>query len=220
MGKKNKLLEYLETFHVDEFMMSTLSSKELSEEIVQKTLLSFDEFKNVKKINVLPYPVYEGDKKTGIPVQLDKTNLGDKTKTKPYQVPTYHYDPERDRDFELAEEIDVYAITLSGKQYDPLELTGEKLGVGVWVMPTLYHTMTFEPYKEIKVVFSPEKVMSMLMLKNQEEAEKEMKERILKSVENAINEGLKENVPFKRTILFRMSERSFKVKEKEKFAGR
>jgi len=221
MEKKNKLIEYLELAHIDEFMIPTLGYKELSEEIVQKKLLSFDEFKNVKKINVLPYTTYVGDKETGLPVELDKTNLGDKSKTKPYNVPTYHYNPEIDVDFELAEEIDIYSISLSPKQYDPKETSAENLGVGVWVMPTLYHSMTFEPYKEIKIVFSPEKVMSMLMLKSQEEADKEVKERILKSLEKALDEGLKENVPFKRTIFFRMSERSFKSSAKEeKFARR
>lgn len=221
MENKNKLIEYLETIHVDEFMIPTLTSKELSEEAVQKKLLSLEEFKNVKKINVLPYPVYEGNKETGEPIELDKTNLGDKSKTTKYQVPTYHYDPGKDSGFELAEEIDVYSITLSPKQYDPKETSAENLGVGVWVMPTLYHPATFEPYKEIKIVFSPEKVMSMLMLKSQEEADKEVKERILKSLEKAIDEGLKENVPFKRTIFFRMSERSFRASAKEeKFARR
>jgi hypothetical protein len=209
MSNKSKLLEYLESIHIDEFNMSTLDANALKEEIVQKKLLSCDEFKNVKKINIISMPCYHGDLETGQPIEFCDDNLGDKSKAKVFHTVSRNYDPQKHSSDIFNEEIDLYCISLSPRIYDPTKITAENLGIGVWVMPTLYHRNSFEPYKEIRVVFSPETIQDLMSV-NKEDLVEIVKTRILKSVEKAIDEGLKENVPFERTILFRASERSFK----------
>lgn len=195
--------------------MATLGPEELQNEMVQKFLLCFDEFKNVKKINVLKAPSYLGDIKTGAPIEQDETNLGDRSKTKVYQALSFKYSPDGEYNFEFNEEIDLYCITLSPKMYDPKELDIFKLGVGTWVMPAMYNPTTFIPLREIKVVFSPEAIQDIFGLKNDEETNKEVKSRLLKSFEDAIDNGFKENVPYSRGVIFRVSSRSVKeTKEK------
>jgi hypothetical protein len=210
MKKESKLVKYLESIEVDSMSMATLGPEELQNEMVQKFLLCFDEFKNVKKINVLKLPMYLGDIKTGAPIEQDETNLGDKSKTKKYQAVSFNYDPNRESNIEFNEEIDLYCITLSPKMYDPEELNIFKLGVGTWVMPSLYNPVDFTPLKEVRVIFSPEAIQDIFSLTNKEDVEKEVKKRLMKSFEDAIDNGLKENVPYRRTVLFRVSSRSVK----------
>jgi hypothetical protein len=210
MKKESKLVKYLESIEVDSMSMATLGPEELQNEMVQKFLLCFDEFKNVKKINVLKAPVYLGDTKTGAPIEQDEDNLGDKSKTKKYQVVSFNYDPNRESNIEFNEEIDLYCITLSIKIYDPEELNIFKLGVGTWVMPSLYNPVDFTPLKEVRVIFSPEAIQDIFSLENNKDVEKEVKKRLMKSFEDAIDNGLKENVPYRRTVLFRVSNRSVK----------
>ena len=210
MKTESKLVKYLESIEVDSMSMATLGPEELQNEMVQKFLLCFDEFKNVKKINVLKAPVYLGDIKTGAPIEQDETNLGDKSKTKKYQVVSFNYDPNRESNIEFNEEIDLYCITLSPKMYDPKELDIFKLGAGTWVMPSLYSSIDFTPLKEVRVIFSPEAIQDIFSLENDKDVEKEVKKRLMKSFEDAIDNGLKENVPYRRTVLFRVSNRSVK----------
>lgn len=210
MKKESKLVKYLESIEVDSMSMPTLGPEELQNEMVQKFLLCFDEFKNVKKINVLKLPVYLGDAKTGAPIEQDETNLGDKSKTKNYQAVSFNYDPNRESNIEFNEEIDLYSITLSIRIYDPEELNIFKLGAGTWVMPSLYSPVDFTPLREVRVIFSPEAIQDIFSLENKEDVEKEVKKRLMKSFEDALDNGLKENVPYRRTILFRTSSRSVK----------
>lgn len=208
MKTENKLVKYLESIEIDSMSIATLGPEELQNEMIKKFLLCFDEFKNVKKINALKLPTYLGDVNTGAPIDQDEGNLGDKSKTKSYIVPSFVYNPNRDSNVEFNEEIDLYSISLSPKVYDPRELDSFSLGIGTWVMPTMYHPSDFTPLNEIKVVFSPEGIQDILDLK--EGGEKEIKKRLMKSFENAIDNGLVANVPYSRNILFRMSERSIK----------
>lgn len=210
MRIENRLIKYLESIEVDGLNMATLGPEELKNEMIQKFLLSFDEFKDVKKINALEAPSYLVDTKTGAPTEKDESNLGDKNKVKPYQVQSYIYNPNRDFNIEFNEEIDLYSISLTSKIYNPEELTSFNLGIGTWVMPVLYNPLDFTPLREIKVVFSPEAIQDILGLKNKEDGDKEVKKRLLKSFEDAIDNGLVENVPYSRNIMFRISERSIK----------
>lgn len=210
MKKESKLVKYLESMEVDSMSMATLGPEELQNEMIQKFLLCFDEFKNVKKINVLKLPMYLGDAKTGAPIEQDETNLGDKSKTKQYQTLSFTYDPNKEFNIEFNEEIDLYSITLSIKIYDPEELNIFKLGPGTWVMPSLYSPVDFTPLKEVRVIFSPEAIQDIFSLENKEDVEKEVKKRLMKSFEDALDNGLKENVPYRRTLLFRVSSRSVK----------
>jgi len=210
MKTESKLLKYLESIEVDGVGKAILGPEELKNEMIKKFLLCFDEFKSVKKINVLESPVYLVDIKTGDPIEQDETNLGDKSKVKSYQVQTFIYDPNKESNIEFNEEIDLYSITLSSKIYDPLELTTSRLGVGTWVTPILYSPSDFTPLREIRVIFSPEGIQDIFNLKNNEESEKEIKKRLVKNFEDAIDNGLKENMPYTRSVMFRLSNRSVK----------
>jgi hypothetical protein len=213
VGKNNsRLIQFLESIKSEPnlnksmfYEPQTLGPEQLEGDLVKNMLLTFDEFKGVKKINILKLPSYYGDIKTGKPFENDETSLGGKSKT--YQVETVRYNPELT---ELNEEIDLYSISLTSKIYNPQDLSATGLGIGTWVMPTMYSPVDFTPLREMKIVFSPELFMDMLVDKTAEEVEKEMKYRILKSVEDALDGGLKENVPYELGLIFRLSSRSIK----------
>ena len=186
---------------------TVLGPEQLEGDLVKNMLLTFDELRGVKKINILKLPSYYGDIKTGKPFENDETSLGGKSKTKSYQVDKIKYNPELT---EFNEEIDLYSISLTSKIYNPQDLLATSLGIGTWVMPVMYSPIDFTPLREMKIVFSPELFMDMLVGKTAEEVEKEMKDRILKSVKEALDGGLKENVPYELGLIFRLSSRSIK----------
>lgn len=213
VGKNNsRLIQFLESIKSEPDLNKSmfyepqiLGPEQLEGDLVKNMLLTFDEFKGVKKINILKLPSYYGDIKTGKPFENDETSLGGKSKT--YQVETVRYNPELT---ELNEEIDLYSISLTSKIYNPQDLSATSLGIGTWVMPIIYSPINFTPLREMKIVFSPEMFMDMLVDKTAEEVEKEMRSRILKSVEDALDGGLKENVPYELGLIFRLSSRSIK----------
>jgi len=213
VGKNNsRLIQFLESIKSEPNLNKSmfyepqiLGPEQLEGDLVKNMLLTFDEFKGVKKINILKLPSYYGDIKTGKPFENDETSLGGKSKT--YQVETVRYNPELT---ELNEEIDLYSISLTSKIYNPQDLSATSLGIGTWVMPIMYSPIDFTPLREMKIVFSPELFMDMLVDKTAEEVEKEMRSRILKSVEDALDGGLKENVPYELGLIFRLSSRSIK----------
>ena len=213
VGKNNsRLIQFLESIKSEPDLNKSmfyepqiLGPEQLEGDLVKNMLLTFDEFKGVKKINILKLPSYYGDIKTGKPFENDETSLGGKSKT--YQVETVRYNPELT---ELNEEIDLYSISLTSKIYNPQDLSATSLGIGTWVMPIMHSPIDFTPLREMKIVFSPEMFMDMLVDKTAEEVEKEMRSRILKSVEDALDGGLKENVPYELGLIFRLSSRSIK----------
>lgn len=220
MEKENRLIKYLESLEIPPseegfYNPLTLGPEVLENEDVQNFLLTLDEFKGVKKINILKAPVYLGDAETGIPTELLDDYIGQASKSKSFSVPTRAYDPEKESGFKFPEEIDLYNISLSPRVYDPEKTNANALGPGVWIMPTLYSPNTFEPYKEIKVVFSPERIQDVIANKDNKSLEDEIKKRIIKTIEKAFDEGLKENVPYKRVVFFRASDRSFKKNEQD-----
>jgi hypothetical protein len=209
---KSRLIQFLESIKSEPNLNKSmfyepqiLGPEQLEGDLVKNMLLTFDEFKGVKKINILKLPSYCGDIKTGKPFENDETSLGGKSKT--YQVETVRYNPELT---ELNEEIDLYSISLTSKIYNPQDLSATSLGIGTWVMPIMCSPIDFTPLREMKIVFSPELFMDMLVDKTAEEVEKEMRSRILKSVEDALDGGLKENVPYELGLIFRLSSRSIK----------
>ena len=211
---KSRLIQFLESIKSEPclnksmfYEPTVLGPEQLEGDLVKNMLLTFDEFRGVKKINILKLPSYYGDIKTGKPFENDETSLGGKSKTKSYQVETIRYDSELT---ELNEEIDLYSISLTTKIYNPQDLLATSLGIGTWVMPVMYSPVDFTPLREMKIVFSPELFMDMLVGKTAEEVEKEMKYRILKSVKEALDDGLKENVPYELGLIFKLSSRSIK----------
>lgn len=184
-------------------------------EKVKDHLLTLDEFKNVKKINVLKAPSYLGDKDTLLPLNLDEDNLGDTTNSKFILIPNYLYSPDETNDIEFNEEMDIYAIELTPPIYDPNFLTSLKLGPGVWKMPLIYNPENFLPVSEIRIIYSVEGLQDILFDKNPEEVKDILKERIMNKVEEMLTSYSKPNVPVKRKVIFRVSPRSIKTKEKE-----
>jgi hypothetical protein len=193
--------------------MPLLGPQLLETDIIQKYLLSLEDFKNVKKINVLKMPTILVDKDTDMPLNIDPDNLGDTTNSKVHLVPTYNYRPhfskEEEDKLEFAEEMDLYSIDLGPAIYDPKQLSTVSLGPGVWKMPTVYHPEQFVPLNEIKVIYSAEGLQDILFDKTKEEVDQILEERIIKQVRDALKNG-KINVPETRCILIRATKRSFK----------
>lgn len=198
-----------------DLMMPILGPKILEKKLIQEYLLGLEEFKNVKKINVLRMPAILVDKDTGIPLHTDDENLGNTSNAKQYVLPNYMYRPYNEENkLELAEEIDLYSIDLTPAIYDPKVLSIAALGPGVWTMPLIYSPENFQPLREIKVIYSPESLQDILFDKKPEEVEEILKERILNKVKEALN-NWKPNVPETRGIMFRCTERSIKQPVKE-----
>jgi hypothetical protein len=202
------------------YMKPLLGPELLETDIIQKYLLSLEEFKNVKKINVLKMPTILVDKDTNIPLHMDPDNLGNTENSKSYMLPSYAYRPyDNEREgkvlIELAEEIDLYLIDLTPPIYDPNALSTSSLGPGVWTMPVIFSPENLQPLKEIKVVYSPESLQDILFDKKPEEVEEILKERIINKVREALNTW-KPNVPVLRDIIFRCTERSIKQTVEQK----
>jgi hypothetical protein len=199
--------------------MPLLGPQLLETDIIQKYLLSLEDFKDVKKINVLKMPTILVDKDTDMPLNTDPDNLGDTTNSKMQLIPTYNYRPSvSDREenkLEFAEEIDLYSIDLGPAIYDPKQLTTISLGPGVWKMPMIYHPDQFVPINEIKIIYSAEGLQDILFDKTKEEIDQILEERIIKQVRETLKGG-KINVPEKRSILIRATKRSFKQSVEQK----
>jgi len=191
----------------------------LATDIIQKYLFSLEDFKNVKKINIIKAPMIMVDKDTDMPLNIDPDNLGDTTNSKMYMLPTYNYRPDakerEENKLEFAEEMDLYSIDLGVPIYDPKQLSTVSLGPGVWKMPTVYHPEQFVPLNEIKVIYSAEGLQDILFDKTKEEVDQILEERILKQVRETLKNG-KINVPEIRGILIRCTKRSFKQSVEQK----
>lgn len=201
-------LDFKNLSEIENFFGPVLGPNVLLNEEVQKHLLTFEEFKNVKKINVLQFPSYFVNKETGKFANYDEDNLGDKSNYRIALTQTRAISP---GEFEFAEEIDIYSIDLTPPMYDLTKLSTINLGPGVWIMPTTYNSVDFTPLKEIRVVFSPEGLQDIMFDKTKEEVDKILEERILKNVKEALY-SKEPNVPAHRKILIRASERSIIIK--------
>ena len=95
---KSRLIQFLESIKSEPnlnksmfYEPTVLGPEKLEGDLVKNMLLTFDEFRGVKKINILKFPCYYGDIKTGKPFENDETSLGGNSKK--YQVHTIRYDP-------------------------------------------------------------------------------------------------------------------------------
>lgn len=183
-------------------------------EAVKDHLLTLEDFKGVKKINVLKTPVYIGYKDTMLPAKEDENNLGDNSNTQMVSLSNFLYSPGDSDGIEFSEEMEIYSIDLTPAIYDPNMLSTSKLGPGVWKMPPYYSPETFAPINEIRIIYSLEGLQDILFDKKPEEVQKILKERIMNQVEKMLTTSMPPNVPSKRKIIFRMTPRSIKVKEK------
>ena len=201
-----------ETWLRTNMFLPTLSCEAI--EAVKDHLLTLEDFKGVKKINVLKAPVYIGYKDTLLPASEDENNLGDNSNTQMVSLPSFLYRPGDSDDIEFSEEMDIYSIDLTPAIYDPEELRSSKLGPGVWKMPPYYSPETFVPINEIRIIYSAEGLQDILIDKTPEETQQILKERIMNQVEKMLTTSSAPNVPSIRRIIFRMTPRSIKVKEK------
>lgn len=182
---------------------TTGDTERLVTETIVKNFKNFDDFKNVKKINILSLPIYRADTKTGDPFEslADSDFLGGTWR--PVQTQTYLYDPKNDK-IEFNEIVDIYIISLTPKMY-----SCDKLGYGVWYYPTTYYPNDFSSLNKIEINFSIEEIKELKNM-NDEEAKTEAKRVILKQVSELIDSG-QSNLPCEQKILIRCSPRSIKI---------
>jgi hypothetical protein len=199
---ENNLIKFLESFELTDNGVSVydFNVRQLIDANIGflNKLKTFEEFKNVKKINVIPMPSYYGDKDTGQPINSIENYLGGNGKV--FQVPTYMYRPSEPK-FEFNEEIDLYSLALSPKTYD-----NTNLDCGVWKYPLQYDPEKFSPINKIEIKYSLEEIKDAKNLSD-EEAIKEAKRIILEQVSLLIDQK-ESNLPHSRGILIRCSERS------------
>ncbi len=172
-------------------------------------LLDSDEFKNVKKINILPIPMFLVNPITKEPIWLDENYLGGKTER--IEVINIKYND----NIVFNDEIDLFSIKLSLPIYDDIS----NLDCGVWQTPLCYNPNDFTPYNIIKIKYSIEgikdaKAWTISDFKDigkftTEDARAKIKKTILKQVEDLIDSG-NINIPAKRDLIIRCSPRSIK----------
>lgn len=193
-----KLQKFLETIVPQDDPQISLHGEVLGHLI--EVLPTFDEFKDVKKINILPMPNYAVKKGTNIPLINDKDYLGE------------NYDVETALTFKLAdgicnlnEEIDIISISMTPAVYDPNSSNNE---IGVRRINLLYNPKSFTPTEKIEIVWSKEMEQDNQVVTNSDEP---LKDRLIRLFEEALDG--KHNLPTKRGIMVRISPRSFKQKE-------
>ena len=170
--------------------------------LMKDKLLTFDEFKGVKKINILPLPIYLVKKGTHTPLTEDKNYLGEDTDT--VTTETYKLG---DGESNFGEEIDLLSICLSPKMYDPKDLNNNEIGVRR--IPLLYDKESFTPKEKIEIVWSKEAAQDSNAFGTLKD--EGFKERLMRLFEEALDG--KHDIPAKRGIMVRISPRSLKQKE-------
>lgn len=155
-------------------------------------LLKTDEFKDVKKLNIVDYPHWVGNQETE---EFQPDGVGILIHSYKFGYTSF-----------FSSIVNLYSITLSPKVYDPNELN--KLGKGVWVMPLIAEEPDLEPIRQIRINYSPKLVQD---LKNAKiaDGEAKMKELIFEQLEKALKGP--PNIPSKRAIIFRCSPKSMKL---------
>jgi hypothetical protein len=146
----------------------------------ENRLYECEEFKDVVRINFLEMPTYLVDEETGEPIAGQRNYLGGNAK--PHQVSSFQF-TEGD-DIKFGKIVDLYSISVS-KIYDlNFFNNSENRKPGVWNFPTVYDTETFEPLKEIRVIWSPDQIKDVLALTESKET---LRERLLRMFEEALD---------------------------------
>lgn len=160
-----------------------LKGKELEKMI--PALLTLDDFKDIKKINVLQFPCFSSDL-DGNPV--DDSYLGE---TKAHNSVMIKYGEETC----FNNIIDLYSISLICNP----DLTKIKndLNEGVWLTPNVYNEIDFSPSRELLIKF-----------RNMNYTEDDVNVWLEKAKELLLSK--ESNIPKEYMIFFRVSERSIK----------
>lgn len=163
-------------------------------------LLKFEEFKNVKKVNVVDYPIYIAKKGSQKPIKTENDYFGGETDT----VNTYCRKILDDMVNPFNEEIDIFSLELTLPMIDAAEIEKIRKSYGVWRIPTIYDPLTFNPINSIIVNWSPE------VPENIGISEKDFRENLINKFIEMLDG--KPNIPMKRGIIIRCSPRSFEKK--------
>lgn len=159
-----------------------------------------EEFKDVVRINFLEMPTYLVDEETGEPIAGHRNYLGGNVK--PQNVLNFQFS-EGD-EIKFGKIVDLYSIAVN-KVYDVNFMnSSENRKYGVWNYPVVYDVKTFEPLKEIRVIWSPEQLRDALAITESKET---VRERLIRMFEEALDRQ-EPNIPCSSKFLFRCSSRS------------
>lgn len=167
----------------------------------------FEEFKNVKKFNLLESPDYQYNENGEVVQKGNEDNLGESFKNSTAHPRLIH--PEG----EFNDEIDIYSIELTPVVYDPSvfkeNFTECKIGIDKY--PTIYSSKDFSTFDYIRVGYSLSNIMEFENL-TREEAKEVVKGRIIRKISNLIDSD-EATIRGTRRIMVRCSHRSYKQKE-------
>ena len=173
----------------------------------ENRLYECEEFKDVVRINFLEMPTYLVDEETGEPIAGHRNYLGGNAK--PQSVLSFHFS-EGD-EVKFGKIVDLYSIAVN-KVYDVNFMnSSENRKYGVWNYPTIYDSKTFEPLKEIRVIWSPDQLQDALAITESKET---VRERLIRMFEEALDRQ-EPNIPYSSKFLFRCSKRSITNKTPE-----
>lgn len=190
---------------------ATLSNKDVMEKIAggngfilgpndlrnfERQLFECEEFKNVARINYIELPTYYVDEETGEPISSNREFLGGKMGTK--QVLSFTVNPNQEIKFNKI--IDIYSVTVNKKF-----LTKEEVSKpGIWIYPTNYDSIDFEPTNQIRVIWDPNQLEDALIIMGNKETPKK---RLMRMFESALD-SMEPNVPCEYVLTIRCSDRS------------
>lgn len=171
-------------------------AKFLDLETLSPALLGMDMFDGVKKINIVPSPVFERQEGTDIPMEfVDKV---DKNPGGTGSVESINLS----EDVEFNEEIYVYSLMLT--QGIEVEESREKFlkeqGEGVCLSSTIYDYKTFRPQIRLTITFDNDKV---------EGFGEEYVDKMFSEAKEVFKKG-ESNFPLERKLILRCTKSSIK----------
>jgi len=172
--------------------------------LIKDALLTFKEFENVKKINILELPIVKVNAKTN--ELLDDSYLGEETK-----IITAHAMKLRDGQCVFNEEIDLYDISLTPTIYDPNVLDEYRTKVGGWRLPRIVTQPKFEYVDGIMVNWCQKNMVEEIKqsgVEDESEIKRIINERLIKEFTKRLEGDV--NVDTRHAVMVRITPRSYK----------
>ena len=184
--KLNELVKSYWNSGIFDNLNTAVGGKELV--AIKDLLWKVDEFKHAEQFNIVEYPNFSVDQ-NGNPCTSEAFAVGEGVKTL-----VFKFGP----NIEFSKTIDLYSIVISPPIID--NKCYENLPSGVWNFPILLTPGDWQPYREIRIRWTPGNLQD-------EQGGIQAIEDTLKKVKEALTSD-KINIPHHRDIMLRMSPRS------------
>jgi len=171
--------------------------------LVKDALLTFKEFENVKKINILELPIVKVNAETN--ELVDGSYLGET------KIITAHTMKLREGQCVFNEEIDLYDISLTPTIYDPNVLDEYRTKIGGWRLPRVVSQPKFEYVDGIMVNWNQKEMIETIKqsgVEDESEINRIIKERLIKKFTETLEGDV--NVDTRQAVMVRITPRSYK----------